>query len=179
MIFLISGKMRSGKDTAANIIKEEIPGTCIARNAGMLKWMASEYLGWDGNKGEGGRTLLQFLGTDLTRNKLELPDFWIDGLLAQLPVLKFYFNHFAIPDVRFPNEIEKIKSVYGDEAVSIRIERSLGRNEEELINVNHPSETALDDYEFDHTIYNDGSMEQLREILLSIIYIEKNKNKNN
>jgi hypothetical protein len=169
MIFLISGKMRSGKDTTAEIIQSKLDKTTSIRNAGMLKWMAKEYFGWSGAKDKEGRVLLQSLGTDIVRHKLNYPDFWVDRVLDQIPILSYYFDHFAIPDVRFPNEIEKIKNLYEDEAVSIRIERSFGQDENEMINTKHPSETALDDYKFDYVIYNDGSIEQLEEMVDNLL----------
>ena len=65
-----------------------------------------------------------------------------------------------IPDTRFPNEIDLIKSAY-DNVDFIKVVRpgfDNGLTEEQK---NHPSETALDDIEADYTFYNDGTLDDL------------------
>ena len=71
-------------------------------------------------------------------------------------------SNWIITDVRFPNELEAIEKRGG---LTIRVERSRYSNGDF-----HASETALDNAEFDYTINNNGTIEQLiekvREILI-------------
>lgn len=92
------------------------------------------------------REFLQRIGTDALREGLH-KDVWVNSLLAKLdaePNLKW-----IIPDVRFPNELDAIKSRGG---VVIRINRikSLGHRPVNL--AEHESETALDSAQFDYTM---------------------------
>jgi len=88
------------------------------------------------------------------------------------------FPNWIITDVRFPNEAKAIKDRGG---IVIRVNRGkqCGSCESEFtkgsecpncrsgnwvhgnIDSTHPSETALDDYEFDYVIENDGSLDEL------------------
>ncbi len=66
--------------------------------------------------------------------------------------------NWIITDVRFPNEAKAIKDRGG---IMLRVNRQtetdrFPRNE-------HPSETALDDYKFDATIINNGTLEELEK----------------
>ena len=99
------------------------------------------------------------------------------------------FPKWIITDVRFPNEAQAIKDRSG---IIIRVNRPInlrfpnlwklytssnkfvnkagkflawlsGHDKEMWEKLNHPSETALDDYEFDHVIDNNGSIEELVE----------------
>ena len=60
---MISGKMRHGKDTCAQFIKEELERmdkrVLIIHYADYLKFILKQYFGWDGEKNEEGRKLLQ------------------------------------------------------------------------------------------------------------------------
>jgi len=63
-------------------------------------------------------------------------------------------KNVTITDVRYPNEAEMIRRNGG---IVVRIDRpSLGRPTDE-----HPSETAMDGFEFDEVILNDGKPEDL------------------
>lgn len=67
-----------------------------------------------------------------------------------------YYPKWIITDVRFPNEADAIRERGG---FVIRIEN----DRVESIDT-HESETALDDYEhFDEIIYNNGTLEELKE----------------
>lgn len=83
------------------------------------------------------------------------------------------YPNWIITDVRFPNEAQAIKDRGG---IIIRVNRPNQQITEKYGELNvtwtpapgfdyveHPSETALDDYEFDHVIDNNGSIEELVE----------------
>ena len=73
------------------------------------------------------------------------------------------FPNWIITDVRFPNEAKAIKDRGG---IVIRVNRTYYTEDKKYIIgydpfETHPSETALDDYEFDYVIENDGSLDEL------------------
>lgn len=95
------------------------------------------------------RRLLQRLGTEAGRDLLG-ENIWINVTLA-----KRNSNKAVVTDLRFLNEALAIRGLDGK---LIRVSRPgvLAVN-------NHYSETALDDFEFDHLIENDGSLEDLKK----------------
>lgn len=95
------------------------------------------------------RRLLQVLGTEVGRDMFG-EDFWVDQVLKDLDS---YNQNYVITDTRFPNEYWKLVE---NAAVIIRI------NREGYAPVNnHPSETALDSFMFDHEIDNNGTLDEL------------------
>lgn len=161
-VILISGKARAGKDTSANIMKDILESfdkrVLITHFADLLKYICRSYLNWDGKKDEGGRSLLQYIGTDVIRKKS--PDFWVDFIIQILGFFEDMWDFVIIPDCRFPNEASKIKES-GFNAVCIRIDRA--ENPETLTaeQQNHISELSVDDIKPDFYIQNDGSVGDL------------------
>ena len=164
-LILISAKLQHGKDTTAELLKVELEKNgnkvLIAHYADLLKYICKTFFNWDGNKDEKGRTILQYVGTDIIRHQCE--DYWVKFMMEFLFMFRKEWDYVLIPDTRFPNEIEYANSSWiGEENVhTIRINRpnfNSGATEEQL---NHPSECALDNYEFDHYITNDGTIEEL------------------
>lgn len=139
------------------------------------------------------REFLQKLGTEAMRDGLH-PNVWVNALFADYKMWsdgrKDWYPDWIITDLRFPNEMEAVKERKG---ITIRVVRNpiiaLTLNGEKLsLDYNewlkqkqfyenqgwqfteHPSETALDDAEFDYEIINDGTIADLvkkvREILI-------------
>lgn len=171
LVIGFSGYARSGKDTAA----EALMGLGFVRIsfADTLRdflyefnptvWSGMDYdslrniidfYGWDGYKetkwGYDIRRQLQVLGTECGR-KIISDNIWVDALFNNLP----YSNgKYVIADVRFPNEADGIRARGGR---IYRIERAgIGPTN------NHVSETALDEYEYDGFIHNDGTIAQFK-----------------
>lgn len=152
-IITISGKATHGKDAAATMIKEELEQrgykVVILHYADLLKHIAKTYYGWDGNKDEKGRSLLQYLGTEKVRS--HKPDFWVHLSASIITTCLDDCDYVIIPDTRFPNEIqfwisadrlvECVKVVRPNAPVSLTPEQMA-----------HPSETALDNFDFDRVI---------------------------
>ena len=166
-VILISAKARCGKDSSANELKRllELRGkkVLIAHYADLLKYICKTFFEWDGSKDEDGRTLLQYVGTDVIRN--ENPNYWVDFIIDILKLFKSEWDYVLIPDTRFPNEIERFVGHSDFKIHTLRIERpnfDSGLTEEQL---NHPSETALDNYHFGWTITNDGTIDDLSQKL--------------
>lgn len=135
------------------------------------------------------RLLLQLLGTECGRNIIH-PNIWVNALMAdyrgkslgidKYGVQTIKYPNWIITDVRFPNEVKAIKAKGG---IVIRINRTYQYGKQTLDNINqiadqvfnteHPSETALDDYDdFDYIIENDGSIEDLIEKVKRVLQAE-------
>lgn len=96
------------------------------------------------------RRLLQVFGTEVGR-KMFGEDFWVDYAINSIPDgFKIVFT-----DVRYPNEANAIKD-FGGEVWWVSREGVGPLNE-------HASENSLDEYMFDYTIENNGSLEELEE----------------
>lgn len=130
------------------------------------------------------RQFLQELGTDACRNGLH-PNTWVNALMADYkPILtivhklagengveddyepqpddiKETFPNWIITDTRFPNEAQAIKDAGG---IVIRVDRPGVK----AINA-HPSETGLDDWDFDHRIMNGSDLTALAFTVSNIL----------
>ena len=125
------------------------------------------------------RLLLQIIGTECIRDKVH-PNAWVNALFADykscsLPdettfiddkeFIRKNSSQWIITDMRFPNELEAVKSRGG---ITIRINRPYttvvgGNGIPATFNQNqfHPSETSLDSATFDFVISNDKDIEHL------------------
>jgi hypothetical protein len=181
----VIGKKRSGKDTFASALTEEAGWTKVAfadalREAALgldplvgevFYWRTGddsprlhpaarlsevvETLGWERAKDyipEVRRTL-QRLGAESVR-ALD-PDFWIRAARASVEAS---VNPVVMPDVRYPNEAEAIRSWGG---ILVRVVRPGRETVDE-----HSSETALDGYNADYSVSNESTIEDLRAIAL-------------
>jgi hypothetical protein len=139
------------------------------------------------------REFLQKLGTEAMRDGLHT-NVWVNALFAdyvaipQVGVDITEDNHYQYPnwiitDMRFPNEMEAVKSRKG---ITIRVIRDttcpecgvtgghkMYVHKDKSLTDLHPSETALDDAYFDHVISNNGSLEDLVEKVREILIKEK------
>lgn len=162
-VIAVSGHARHGKDTVAKMLQEQFQAdgnkVLITHYADLLKYICTTFFGWDGEKNEEGRTLLQYVGTDVVRKKD--PDYWVDFVADILCYFDDYWDFVIIPDTRFPNEFNRLKE-RGLDAVHLRVVRpdfvSPLTAEQQV----HPSETALDNTEPDYCIINNGDLDALK-----------------
>ena len=172
-IILISGKAMHGKDHAALMIKKKLEqkGNKILTThfADLLKFICTYYFNWDGEKDEKGRTLLQWVGTDIIRNIK--PNYWVDFVKGVLSMFKNEWDYVLIPDCRFQNEMHWDKSW---NITTVRVERlnfesPLTKKQQE-----HISETALDNFKFDYYIKAESGLDKLEiEINKFIKWLEE------
>lgn len=101
------------------------------------------------------REFMQWIGTDVGR-KLFKEDIWVEATLRHVPELAVF------TDVRFPNELEALKSIG---ATTIYVERG-GHTQ---LAPEHISERALSAKDFDRTLLNNGTIHQLGRDLLSVL----------
>ena len=139
------------------------------------------------------RLLLQIIGTECIRDKVH-PNAWVNALFADykakwvptgdsvaeedVSIEKEYPN-WIITDMRFPNEMEAVKSRGG---ITIRVNRPCdicgGSGYHKMScpvskSGEHYSEIAIDKSKFDYVIENSGSIEELIEKVKQILIKEK------
>lgn len=100
------------------------------------------------------RRLLQTLGTEWGRFCVHI-DLWVE--LWRARVAASPHAYVIVDDVRFRNEAEVVRSM-GGKLWCVRTSRVLASSE-------HLSEGQLGDEPFDVILQNDGTLEQLREIV--------------
>ena len=148
-VITISGKAQNGKDTTAGLLKAALEAdgykVLITHYADLLKYICKQFFGWDGQKDDAGRHILQYVGTDIIRQKR--PDYWVGFVTSILEL--------------FPNEIDYLKEA-GLDTVNLRVVRKNFKSPLTPEQQVHPSETALDDVEPDYYITNNGSMTDLK-----------------
>lgn len=166
----ISGKAQNGKDTSAEIFKNELiirgHSVLVIHQADLLKYICKAFFNWNGEKDEAGRTLLQQVGTNVIR-KVE-PDFWVDFIAKVTGFFKDTWDYIIVPDTRFPNELEKLKANDAN-IFHVRVIREGFKSPLTEEQQQHPSETALDGIESDFTLINDKSIDDLYGGVVSIL----------
>jgi len=162
-VICISGKAQHGKDTTASILKDSLEArgdkVLITHYADLLKYICKSYFGWDGNKDEQGRRILQYVGTDVIRQKK--PDYWVDFVSDFLNLFDDEWDWVLLPDTRFPNEVDAMRERFN--AIHLRVVRPGFESPLTEEQQNHPSETALDEYFPDYYIENSGYYGELTE----------------
>ena len=121
------GLAGSGKDTAAKALMKL--GCRRLAFADELKSLAF-YFGWDGEKDEDGRALLQELGMAARRYNAR---FWIQYLNKQI-LRERLQGPFVFTDVRFQNEADYVRSIGGIVVRIVRPGQIAENHESELHN---------------------------------------------
>ncbi len=187
MIIGICGLIGSGKGTVADVLVEEhkfekisfadklkdAVGVLFDWPRDMLEgetsdsryWREQEDKFWTEETGRSitPRLVLQEFGTDCMRNG------FYDGVWVSFVKKKIIDNpdkNFVIPDVRFENEVEVIKSMggkvwcvkRGPDPVWFRQYQDLGIEPTDI----HPSEWRWAKASFEHNIYNEGTIADLK-----------------
>lgn len=189
MIIGVSGYARHGKDTVAEVLVEEYGFKRIAFadklrdflyalnpiidrkpvfKEGYLDPVAFstsrlrpiiDHNGWDGYKqtqyNDEIRGLLQRLGTEAGRQVL-WENIWVDAAFHDVD----QFENIVVPDCRFPNEAGAIRERGGQ---IWRVHREGFGPATAPDGTIHPSETSLDDYDFDVRIENTSTLEGFKE----------------
>lgn len=167
-IICISGKAQHGKDTTATILSSALENrgnkVLTFHYADLLKYLCKQYFNWNGEKDEAGRTLLQHVGTDVVRVKE--PNYWVNFAKDFLKLFENEWDYVLIPDCRFPNEVEVMKSNF--DAIHVRVVRPNfdgPLNDEQK---KHSSETALDNYPYDELITNNSNVLDLEVNIIDL-----------
>jgi hypothetical protein len=162
IVITVSGAAQHGKDSTANILKAKLESfhkkVLIIHMADYLKFICKEYYGWDGQKDKAGRKILQITGTEKVRSKF--PDFWVDIVIKFLEAFGNDFDYIIIPDARFPNEINKLEES-GFSTLALKVVRLNFENDLTPEQRLHPSERALDEFDFDYIIESESGLNNL------------------
>lgn len=168
-VLCISAKARHGKDTAAEIIKEYLESlnkkVLIIHYADLLKFVCSAFFGWDGNKDEKGRSILQHVGTDIVG--AQEPAYWANWVVSFLKLFNNEWDFVIIPDCRYPIEFNTVADSF--KTMLLRVERPNFDNGLTPEQKKHPSEIDMDQYPFDTIIYNDAGLEDFKEKLITFV----------
>ncbi|HIT21845.1 MAG TPA: hypothetical protein IAB56_02580 [Candidatus Scybalousia intestinigallinarum] len=181
-VFLVSGRARHGKDTMSRMIAEKYEQmgkkVCFIQLMRPLKEYLKDYFGWDGSEETKPREALQQMGTELIREEMHKPFFFIDRLTEDIEILSHFFDVFMVTDVRLPLEIEELKKRFPG-AVSINITREGYENDLSFEEKQHYTEVALIGYHaFDYEVLN-TSLEDLKRQVERIVDCEGKKDENN
>ena len=171
VIFIISGKGHTGKDTTASFIRDY----ALTKGKKTLKLQFSSYIkmyvknitDWDGSEETKPRELLQDLGSTIRENIKNT--FFIDRIIDDIKIYSNYFDIITITDARLPEELDLIKEAFPN-SIKLNIQRPNYENNLSLKAKNHITEHALDNYHnFDYIIINDGSLDDLKEKVEQIL----------
>jgi len=103
------------------------------------------------------RFVLQYVGTDLLRAGFH-EDIWVASLQRRLHRYSTE-ERVVVSDIRFPNEAEAVRLAGG---LVVRVVRSVERG-------THASEAGGDAIEADRELQNDGTLEELRAHIDSLV----------
>ena len=161
-IILLSGKQRSGKDTFADVATGTFNFTRIAFADSLKMEVAKSY----------GLTLDSL--EELKNSTEEYRSLLISWARCRTLNDKNYFVEKALPlmekkdlivvtDFRFPKEKEIIVNKFPDaEVITVRVEcdEEIRASRGKLSNGRDASETAMDQYKFDETVENNGTLKE-------------------
>lgn len=151
----IMGWAGSGKDTVANVILTilgENKHKAIRRSMARPVKEIAYFIGWDGEKDDVGRRLLQDIGMS---GRAYVKDVWLNKTRRYLDFHNHNVEYAVIPDVRFENEADWCMQ----HGTLIRVVR------DGVEQLDHQSETELDNYLVPITVHNNGSKEDLKDEL--------------
>lgn len=183
VLLLISGLAGGGKTTAKNILLPSLESLEGLTNKGYsfadpLKYIAKAFFGWDGNKDEKGRKLLQ----DIGRVGREYDqDIWCKHLLNQLDKSKemFPYNFVVVDDWRYPNEADFFRKNPLFDVVTIRVfgrgglDGDLGKDTSETslpeVNAELIPTGLVGDHWYDYQVDNSGTEDELKDKIGAVL----------
>lgn len=187
-IILLSGKINSGKNTFADMLKEELGDKAhLEAFARPLKELCAEafkplanYLNenflvcgpnsewishesWFEKKTPVTRMILQIVGTDIVRHVDR--DYWVNMTVKNIAARPE--SIIIMTDWRFAVELMGLRILHDCHLMTVRINRDVLREGSEH---EHSSETALDFFSMDMTIQNNGSLFDLKKHAQNLAY---------
>lgn len=161
-ILLIGGYSNSGKDVCAQFFKQRgyvhlAFADLLKRNV-MRKYGLSEtkvFTQYGKKELIGGTTVREILIKEAELARSLDPDVFAKKVRDE--ILESDEKRFIISDFRFQNEYDVLAREFN--VVSVRIERK------SVPVLDYASEHALDNFKFDYTVENDGSLDELEDKL--------------
>ena len=166
LIFVLSGKAKSGKNLIADKLENYYKNKrCIQISyAFYLKNYVKNIYDWNGSEEDKPRELLQKIGIDLIKNKID-SNLLIRRVCEDIKVYSYFYDIIIITDARLKDEIEIPKRLFNN-VVTIRIDSIYYDKKMTIEQMNHITETNLDNYDKFDYIIND--FDKLEEILSKI-----------
>jgi hypothetical protein len=176
MIVAFTGKMGSGKDTAADGVfcdfrwafaaplKDGVKTLFDFTKEQMTDPIQKDTI--DQRWGISPREMLQYIGTDCIRAKI--PGFFVTNMrlkFEQLETHKAFPLTALVTDVRFDDEAALIRKHRG---IVIKIHRP-SLSDDRSAHTAHASEAGLSPGMIDHIVVNDGSVEELHAKVMEIV----------
>lgn len=149
-IFIINGRPGCGKTTFESLVRDVVPGTIIVSTVDFVKDIAKK-CGWNGEKTLKNRKFLSDL-KDLLTNWDDVPFKKVCEVIKNSPCAPAVFV-----DSREPKEIERFCKELSATSVLIR------RAQVENIETSNASDANVFNYDYDITINNNGTLEELKE----------------
>ena len=163
IIYVVSGKARSGKNSVCEIIKNHYNDLKVINlaYADTLKDYVMKITSWDGSEETKPRELLQNLGVELIKTHID-DSMLVRRMVEDIKVYSYFYDVITISDARFPNEIDIIKDNFSN-VISIRVLRDEKNDLTEKQN-KHATEIAMNDYSnYDYVINNNDTLENLEK----------------
>ena len=159
---------RSGKDKVADIIVNHLKNKKVKKlsYAYYLKQYVKNISNWKGLEEDKPRELLQTIGIDLIKNKVN-NKLLINRVIEDIEVYSYFYDVIVITDARLVEEVVDIKNNYNG-VITIRINRNID-NDLTISEKNHITETNLDNYKFDYIIENNDDYENLEKSVNKIV----------
>lgn len=161
-IIIFSGKQYSGKDTAAKILLDVLPGyrRCAIGDIIKLEYGKAHNLSYEeieSNKAKYRAGLIE-LGN---WGRAQSPDYWLEKIIEA-------DGKIIVTDVRVPHEYEVFRHA-GAIAIRVEASRDVRSKRGKLVGEDDITETGLDNVsDWDYVIENNTSYEDLREKVLGL-----------
>lgn len=154
-------KLKDGVATVFNWDRDMLEGDTVESR----EWRETPDKYWTRETGRNitPRLVLQEFGTDCMRHGFD-DGIWVS--LVKQELVKQPNKNFVIPDVRFPNEANMIKSIHGEvwrvkrgqDPVWMRMYEDIGVEPKDV----HESEWRWANVDFNNVIYNDLGIDELK-----------------
>ena len=186
LVIGVTGKARSGKDSFAGMLAEELfirtgrRYILMAYATELKKRVQKDFdLSYDQLWGDDkeeedsrypkksggywtGREIMQFVGTDCFRAIDD--NYWVKELFKVIDDNEF--KTVIITDIRFQSEAQPVKDRNGF-MIKVVSDREITNT---VHNKVHASETAMDEYDgIDFTVDNNGSLDDLRKVATQVV----------
>ena len=148
MIIIINGTGGSGKDTFVSYCADCVKVFNISA-VDVVK-EAARVLGWEGEKSETARKML----ADMKQISINYNDGPTKYIMSKAEEFHNSENNLMFVHIREPEEIQKAKELLGAKTLLVK------NPNVELIKSND-ADGRVEEYEYDYTIYNDGTLEDL------------------
>lgn len=158
-VFVINGAPMSGKDTFVKMLQKEFPGQVVNHSTvDSIKELYS-LTGWNGRKDAHSRKVLSDMKDYLTK-KFDLPFLEVQNKIGE--VLKMADetgkDMMLFLHVREPEEIARIVKAF-PETVTVQVTRQSTA----MKDTSNHADANVNDYKYDLTIDNDGTIDELRQ----------------